>query len=174
MTVTTRGQNPDQFFRDNTERLLKIINEGAFQLEGELVKKSPTGVSSQLKGGWSVQRATPSRPVATVGQSVSYFLPVEMGRRPGKGISQDGQESVALWAQRVLELDNSTVGGEADQFARYLSIKYYRFGRPASGFAGLAKPGSVPTGDPGDEIQPITGGLIFNELRRIRDALERV
>lgn len=174
MTYTTKGSNPDQFFKDNTQKLLRIINEGAFELEAELVKATPTGVSSQLKGGWSVQRATESKPVATIGQSQSYFLPVEMGRKPGRGISEEGRESVALWAQRVLGMENSTVGSEADQFASYLSFKYWKEGRPATGFAGLAKPGSIPSDSGSDILNPLAGGLIFNKLREIRTALDRV
>lgn len=171
---STKGTQPNEFWNRKQGDLVKLINETGIELEGALVKASPTGTASFLKGGWSFKRATNRNPVGIIGQTQDYFLPVELGRKPGKGISPKGKESVALWAQRVLSMDNSEVGGEADQFANYLSVKYFREGRPAQGFAGLARVGTIPTNTDRDTFEPIEGGLIKEHLDRLRSRLRLV
>ena len=102
--------------------------------------------------------------MAIVGQSKRHFLPVEMGRRPGKGISARGQQSVATWGRRKLGLSPK----EAKSFAYLLSRKYKREGRAATGFAGLARKGSKAKA-PQAEIQPLKTGIIgkaFTDLER--------
>lgn len=167
MSVIFSGDDPTIFLRKTQREVVAILNEEASQLETDLVSATPADTGN-LRQGWTLRPATILNKVAIVGQSKVHFLPTEFGRKPGKGISAEGQEAVSVWAARKLGLDNSTVGGEADQFARALSQKYIRMGRPAQGFAGLAIPGTVPTGNPPENIKPVGGPIKagFDRLRR--------
>lgn len=167
VTYTTSGENPLAHWNKSIKDLLRIVNQGAVELESDLVKASPVGVAGGLKGGWTLSLATEANPTAIVGQNKSYFYAVEMGRKPGKGISAEGQVSVQLWAKRVLGLEDTR------SFAYQLSRKYKAEGRKAQGFAGLAKPGSMPGSSLGNDIEPMPGGLIDTHLRRIRDRIEQ-
>lgn len=168
MPIQTRGKDPSQYYLLNKRYVLASINAELATLLSELVQATPVGVSSFLKQGWSQQFATEARPVAILSQNQAYFLPVELGRRPGKGISVEGQEDVMDWSKRVLGLDYA----EQKSFAFNLSRKYQKFGRPAQGFAGLAKPGD-PARSPDSEIEPINGGLIQKSFSRIERRLKQ-
>ena len=165
--VRTKGVNPQSFGEAERRKLVGIINKATLELEGDLVKASPVGVAALLKGGWSVKPATLRNPQSVITQKQGYFLPVEMGRKPGKGINQEGQTSVILWAKRVLGLSET----EGKSLAFRLSEKYKKFGRRAKGFAGLANPGdTAPTNFDPENILPVEGGLIkraFDEIDRL-------
>lgn len=162
--VVFKGKHPDNFYESERRKLVAIINEEASQLETDLVSATP-GDTGALRQGWTLKPASEKRLAAIVGQNKVHFLPLELGRKPGKGISQRGQESVAIWAQRKLGI----TGQEAKSFAFLLSRKYKQKGRPAEGFAGLAKPG-----DPAKPLSEITepvGGPILNSFRRLNRRL---
>lgn len=163
MAVFYTGSNPLQFGEDTFRQDLKVVNARLLKLEADLIKASPVGVSGQLKQGWTFKGATMSDPVAVLSNTQAYLLPVEMGRLPGKGINQQGQESVALWAVRVL----GAKPGEAKGIAYALSQKYKRFGRKATGFMGLANPGDAPKPYDPNNMEPTKNGLIgvaFSDL----------
>ena len=165
MAVTYRGIPPETFIRREQAQIRQVINEVLADLEAKLVSASPVGVAARLKGGWVFKPILEKGDSATIGQTQSYFLPVELGRRPGAGIGPKGRESVALWARRKLGLSKQ----EAMSLAFGLSKKYEREGRPAAGFAGLAIPGSRPTTGQPDNLEPVTGGLIAQAF----EALDR-
>lgn len=179
--VTFKGISPEEFARDKIKAFVNIANEEALELEGQLVEKSPANFG-RLKGGWVFTPATEDKPKAIVNQSVSYFLPVEMGRAKGKGISKEGQTKVARWAKLVLGLrderstkksrDNET---SAKTFAFLLSQKYKREGRPATGFVGLAKPGDTPS-SPNQKVpeNPVKGSILDLAFSRIRSRVDRL
>ena len=102
-----------------------------------------------------------------VTSSAKYLLPVELGRLPGKGISADGQKSVALWAKRKLGLPER----DARSLGFLLSRKYQREGRPAQGFIGLAGKGEKAKPVTGSELQPVSGGLLAREFKRLDSLL---
>lgn len=162
MALTTSGPPPEKWWTDQRQKLLRVLNEEAAQLESELVRVTP-GDTGSLRQGWSLVPATKDQPRAIIGQSKIHFLPLEMGRRPGKGISQKGQKAVQRWAKRVMGLDEF----EAEDFAINLSVRYWKYGRRAEGFAGLAKPGALAQ-KPKEEIYPVSGGVIARGLARLR------
>lgn len=164
------GLDPKQFGEQEIREIVRALNEESVKLESGLVKASPSGVSGQLRQSWQVIPASPSSPTAIIGTSSGYFLPVEMGRRPGSGISAEGQESVTLWARRVLGLSQQ----EGSSLAFLLSRKYKEQGRPAQGFAGLAKEGTIPSGDPGEDIEPLPGGMIEATFSRLSNRLNQI
>lgn len=179
--VTYSGITPQQFAQDKIKAFVNLANEEGLQIESELVKDSPANFG-RLKGGWVFTPATIEKPRAIVNQSVSYFLPVEMGRAPGKGISKEGQTQVARWARLVLGLKDErstkkTREGKtsAKTFAFLLSQKYKREGRPAVGFVGLAEPGKTPTSQ-GQKVpdQLIPGSLLDVAFKRIRARVDRL
>jgi hypothetical protein len=169
VAVTYRGDDPTLFLRKTTKEVVAILNDEATQLETELVSATPADTGN-LRQGWTMRPATPDRMVSIVGQSKIHFLPTELGRKPGTGISREGQDAVSVWAARKLGLDNSTAGGEANQFAQALSRKYVSMGRPAQGFAGLATPGTTPKGSPPSNLVPV-GGPIKAGFDRLRNRL---
>jgi hypothetical protein len=161
--IKETGLKPKEYYDDRIRELVSLLNEEGTALESEVVKDTPANFG-RLKGGWTFKPANVDNPVAIVNQSVLYFLPVEMGRRPGKGISAKGQKQVKRWAKLVLGLAPK----EQSNFAYLLSQKYKREGRPAVGFLGLAKPGEIPSGSELPE-NPVKNSLLdkaFNRLKR--------
>lgn len=167
--MAATGITATEFYTKNKRAILGIFNESLLKLEADLVKATPANVG-RLRQGWTRANATEASPKAVIGQSVGYFFPVEFGRAPGKGISAEGQQSVADWGRKVLGLD----AAESKNFAFLLSQKYKKEGRPASGFAGLAPKGSVPgsSANQSDTLEPITGGLIDSAFKSIERRLD--
>lgn len=168
MTLSTSGPTPTEFWNKEFRKLVRILNSEALTLERNLVEKTPTGISSTLKQAWFIRAASVNTPVAEVANSQAYLLPVELGRKPGSGISVEGKESVAEWARVKLGLDFSAAQGMA--FA--LSQKYKRQGRPATGFIGLAQPGTTPSGDLQEVLEPVSGSTLDQSFKRLRARLE--
>lgn len=162
MSVTFRGTSPSEFDEEKRRELKNIINEEISELESNLVEATPAD-TGRLRQSWTARFASENNLEGVVSQSSKYFLPLELGRKPGKGISKSGQQSVAKWARRKLNIE------DGNSFAFLLSQKYKREGRKAEGFAGLAKPGSNPASNTGEDLKPVEGGLIkkaFDRLKR--------
>ena len=161
-TIRFSGPDPKAFYQATRRELVAIINEEATLLESELVQATP-GDRGGLRQGWNFKPATEQQLSAVIGQSKSYFLAVELGRKPGSGISAKGQREVAKWAFR-----KGIVGDpkEAKSFAYLLSRKYMREGRPAQGFAGLANKGDKAPRSLTDNLVPVGGPILagFNRL----------
>lgn len=158
---------PQAFYEKERRKLLQILTEEVGKLEADLVEASPVGVGANLRNSWGFTPPTIADPKAIVSNNANYFLAVERGRRPGKGISRKGKEAVRLWAKRKLGLSEK----EGKALAFLLSRKYKMEGRPAQGFAGLYQPGETPTTTRSTTglIEPIEGGIIkkaFDELNR--------
>jgi hypothetical protein len=154
-------------FERDLESLVDGLNEISSRLNGELVKATPSGIGGRLRRSWAWSPATKKNPQATVGTNSSYFLPLELGRKPGKGISVEGQKGVALWARRKLSLNQS----QATSFAFNLSQKYKREGRPAVGFLGLASPGSPASSIP---KSPVPGSILAKAFSDVEKLLKTV
>jgi hypothetical protein len=172
MATITSGPDPSTFYGDKRRKLILALNAEMVKLEAAVVKATPAS-DGRLRQGWDLNKASQNDPRVTLDQTVSYFLPVEFGRSPGKGISAEGQESVARWARLALGMPES----ETRSFAFLLSQKYKREGRPATGFAGLAKPGTIPTGQPGlagEELTPVSGGLIDQAFKRLDEVIASI
>lgn len=167
--VAQKGVTPEQYYKQKIKDLVSVLNEEALLLESQLVQDTPSGVSGRLRQGWTMKPATENKPTAIVGQSSQYFLPVEMGRKPGKGISEKGQKSVTRWAKLVMGLNPK----EAKSFAFNLSMKYKNQGRPAVGFVGLATPGTIPTNSQVPD-NPIPGSLLEESFQRLKNRLNSV
>ena len=168
--MATTGPNPETFGREIRKQIRLTVNSEMLKLNAKLIESSPVDVGI-LKGGWTLEPATERVSRAIIGTVNSYFLPVEMGRAPGKGISAEGQTAVQAWAGRVL----GKTGQDAKGFAFALSQKYKASGRPAVGFAGLAAPGSIPSNSSSSNvINPIAGGLIDSTFKAIDRKLKTI
>jgi hypothetical protein len=167
--VSTSGTPPEEYYKKTRQEIANILNDTAANLESDLVAATPADTGN-LRQGWTSRFANEQNLTAIVSQSKQYFLPLEMGRKPGKGISQQGQQSVKRWASRKLGLGDT----EADSFAFLLSQKYKREGRPAEGFAGLAHPGDNPVSNTSDNIQPVSGGLIDDAFQNLKNKLNSI
>ena len=174
------GDDPTTFAEEKLRRFVSLLNEEATKIESDLVRDTPANFG-RLKGGWSVNPATLDRPGASIDQSVQYYLAVEMGRKPGKGISEKGQKQVARWAKLVLGLKNKPSkkarknGAISNKtFAYLLSEKYKREGRPAVGFVGLAKPGVTPKSTPRVPDEPVSNSLLKKAFTRVNRRLNSI
>lgn len=153
-----------EFFDDLEESLVDKLNKAAIDLNQEIVRAMPVGVGGELSRSWSFQPASEAHPVARVGTSSAYFIPLEVGRKPGKGISQEGQESVALWGRRKL----SMAAQESKGFAYLLSQKYKKEGRPSAGLIGLAVPNSPAQAPLKD---PVPGSILDRAFKNLKGSL---
>ncbi|CBA17891.1 hypothetical protein AHIS2_p084 [Acaryochloris phage A-HIS2] len=163
MATQTFGPDPKKYSKEIKRQITLVINSEMLALQGKIISNSPVDVGI-LKNSWNYLPATTVLPTGILGTTSKYFLPVEMGRAPGKGISAEGQDAVAAWATRVLQVSQP----EAQDVAFLLSQKYKRQGRPAIGFAGLAVPGSTPrTSQTRSIIKELPGGLIDRTFRAI-------
>lgn len=173
-TKIGQGTKPLPFYERRKRELVFILNDTATRLESEAVQNTPAD-TGRLKGGWSIVPASinSDEPVAIVEQSVNHFLPVELGRKPGSGISKEGQKSVKMWAKRVLGISDEK---EQSSFAFLLSEKYRKEGRGAAGFLGLAMPGSIPKGSLSDDDfnNPISGSILDDAFKRLRADIRRL
>lgn len=171
-TLKTAGLPPKEFWENRKNNLVFALNDNATRIETEVIDATPAN-EGRLKGGWVLTPATLSNPIAIIEQSVPYFLPVEIGRKPGKGISKEGQKSVKRWAKLVLGIGSDT---EQAGFAYLLSKKYKAEGRPAVGFLGLAKEGVVPSSNfsVDQEYNPISGSLLDEAFKRLLSDLDSV
>lgn len=164
--INYSGDDPDRHLEQVRNQIKNAINETVAELETELVRNTPAD-TGRLRQTWSSRFADDDNLVGIVGQSSRYFLPLELGRKPGKGISRQGQESVARWGRRKLGIS------DGKGFAYLLSQKYKTEGRKAEGFAGLARPGDNPVSSQG-EIKPVSGGIIQNNLNKLQRRLRGV
>lgn len=171
MAVRFVGIKPEDFIKQKLKDLVNLLNDAAVDLERELIKDSPANFG-RLKGAWTIRPAKDTNRRAIVGNSVKYLLPVEMGRAPGKGISQEGQTQVKRWSKLVLGLTSKK---EQESFAYLLSRKYKMEGRPAVGFIGLSKPGVTPQ-KPGQKApdKPVSNSIMFKAFQQLTKDLKKL
>jgi hypothetical protein len=171
MAIRFTGKKPSTYINDKLKDLVNLLNNTAADIERELIQDSPANFG-RLKGAWKLIPTSERNKRAIVGNSVKYLLPVELGRAPGKGISQEGQVEVKRWGKLVLGLSSDR---EQSSFAYLLSEKYKREGRPAIGFIGLAKPGTIPS-KPGQNAPdtPVKGSLLWNAFKQLEQDLNKI
>lgn len=159
--------NPTAWFNEREDELLEAVNRAAINLNKDLTDNTPTNFGL-LRQSWVLSLANKRNKTAVIGNSRNYLLPVEIGRAPGKGISREGQNAVALWAKRK-GLENP------ESFPYLLSEKYKREGRPAVGFMGLAQAGTIPSSSGIQEnYTPIPGSLIQQAFDNLQQDLNSI
>lgn len=166
MSVSSRGTPPDRYIESYLDRIDRSFKEALRDSYEDIREATPVGASGQLKAGWKLilPPKIGKRP-ASITNTVPYLVPVELGRKKGKGISVAGQLSVKQWAQKVLGLDADS----AQQFAQELSDKYKKYGRKAQGFLGLAREGA----EGGGRIpnKPISGSILDHCFKKLDNLL---
>lgn len=114
---------PDMVRRE----LLGTMTALTMHLEGEVADALPavSGLTraSIVSDAWS----TPTGALGVVGSASIAALVLEQGRKPGKGVSKEGQEALAVWAQEKLGVTKV----EGLGIAHALSFKYKLHGLPA-------------------------------------------
>lgn len=83
----------------------KALTMALVVTEGEVIKRTPKGVSGHLQQSWQTTQAHTS-PTAAMGAVVSnwpYAAAVEYGRKPGKMPPVD---AIELWVRRKLQIDD--------------------------------------------------------------------
>ena len=158
-------KKPTEYLEEEKRHLAGILTRTALSLSADITRAMPVGTGGELQRSWAPTPASPDNLQASVSTSSAYFLPVELGRKPGKGISQQGQEGVALWARRKLGKSEK----EARGFAFLLSRKYQAEGRPAQGLIGLARPNAPGGSDPA--LQPVPGSILDQHYRELQKQL---
>ena len=96
-------------------------------LEGEVKDEWPTGVFNSREQIHGDAFATPAGVLGVVGTPSPYAPVIEFGRKPGKGVSREGQESIALWAKAKLGVDEVKARSVAFLIARKIKQR----GQPA-------------------------------------------
>lgn len=107
------------------EETFIVMDDIAKLLEGKVVEKTPKGVGGNaglmgsihggaVKYGEGVQ--------AIIGTSLEYGKVIEYGRRPGTGVSMEGQESIALWAKKKWGLSDKKAKSAAYAIARKITL----------------------------------------------------
>lgn len=168
--MTTRGTPPSTFGRQRQQALVRVLNGVTTELYGSLVKSTPVGVGGRLQRSWVFTPASLENPVASIGSNSTYFLSLEMGRKPGSGISAEGQASVALWARRKLGKTEK----EAKGFAYVLSRKYKKEGRGAQSILGLVPKGVKGGAVPNSAAQAVSGSLLSNAVKKLSTQLRSI
>ena len=161
-------QLPSEYLEFQQRQILQLLNTVAGEAYREIVRAMPVGVGGELQRSWVYIPGSLQNPIALIGTNSQYFLPVEMGRVPGKGISKEGQESVALWAKRKLGKSPQ----ESRSFAYLLSEKYKREGRDAQGLIGLAPQGSQGQKIPADLDATVTGSILHKQFKKLEAELK--
>lgn len=157
MGVKYVGTSPEKFWQDKKGAIAQTVNTFLFDLERQASEKTPSGVSGQLRGRWKVIPFDGK--TGAIQQPQGYFLPVELGRRPGKGISAKGQQAVARWGKLKLGLSEK----EAKSFAYLLSRKYKLQGRKPAPILGLKDPDT-----------PSPGGLLDTAFKKLDKDLSKI
>ena len=114
---------------------------------GERLTKGGHRVTSKLFASGKVERSDEEKDAYEVSYSAEYATYVEFGRRPGKGLNNQGIENVAQWAKKkgILNTYNiktrrkskagvKDIDQRARAFALWLSGRYKRRGRKGTPF----------------------------------------
>lgn len=99
--VSQQGKawNPSQVTQEMRRAYKLHLLRAGLIFQGEVVPRTPFGVTGKLRRGWVTEMENDASCV--VYNSEEYALPVELGRKPGKGIPL---KPLRLWARRVLGL----------------------------------------------------------------------
>lgn len=109
------------------QRMLGAMTGATMFLEGEVKDEWPVGVFNSREQIYSDAFSSPAGILGVVGSTSPYAPVIEEGRKPGRGVSQAGQQSIALWAEKVLGVAPAEALGVAYLVAR----KIKRVGIPA-------------------------------------------
>lgn len=162
-----KGTPPKAFGEAEFRQIVLTLNKIGTEAYREMTKATPVGVGGRLQRSFTLSLASTENPVLAIGTNSGYALAVEMGRKPGSGISKEGQDSVKLWARRKLGLPTR----EASSFAYLLSRKYKHQGRGAQGNWGLAQPGSQGQDVPVSLANTQTGSILHKAYLDLQSAL---
>ena len=105
--IKTRGPVFDGRFNGIMDKEYRgAMTDSIYKLENEIAKNTPVGVTGILRAGIQGRVVSPYRGrVGVVGAAAKYGDIRERGRRPGP-VSREGQESIALWVKRKLQIRN--------------------------------------------------------------------
>ena len=113
--------------------LLAATNEGLMLLRHQLDSTIPRGWGGRSGLGMagsitSDAFSTPTGALGVIGTSVSHAPVVELGRRPGKGVSEQGRVALGAWVMAVLGVTDPK---RVKNIAFLISQKIKREGLPA-------------------------------------------
>ena len=106
------------------ERELTAAATGATMLlEREVKDTWPTGVFNSRQQISSDVFSTPAGVLGVVGTPSAYAPVIEHGRKPGKGVSKEGREALAMWAIGILGVGPKDAPGVAFLISRKIKSK---------------------------------------------------
>jgi hypothetical protein len=103
--------------------LTAAATEATMLLEREVKDTWPTGVFNSRQQIASDVFSTPAGVLGVVGTPSVYALVIEDGRRPGKGVSKEGREALAMWAVGILGVTPKEAPGVAFLISRKIKAK---------------------------------------------------
>jgi hypothetical protein len=99
--------------------LMAAMTEATMLLQREVTEYIPRGATGLTAASvTSDVFSTSAGVLGVVGSSQPSALFVEAGRRPGKGVSKDGQEALGAWAKAVLGVSEEEKKGVVFLIAR--------------------------------------------------------
>lgn len=112
------------------QRLLGAMTGAVQHLEGEVKDEWPTGPSNSRQQITSDAFSTSAGVLGVVGTPSPYAPVIELGRKPGKGVSEAGRESIAEWAKFKLGVSEKEALGVAFLVSRKIKRQGIEAKRP--------------------------------------------
>ena len=89
--------------------LLAAATASTIHLEGQVKDRMPDVSGFTRASVHSDAFSTPMGVIGTVGSSMATASFLELGRKPGKGVSREGQEALGEWAKKKLGVSEKEV-----------------------------------------------------------------
>ena len=103
--------------------LTAAATEATMLLEREVKEAWPTGIFHSRQQISSDVFSTPTGVLGVVGTPSAYAPVIEHGRKPGKGVSREGREALAMWAIGILGVAPKDAPGVAFLISRKIKAK---------------------------------------------------
>ena len=107
--------------------LLAAAAASTLHLEGQVKDRMPSASGKTRESVFSDAFSTPVGVIGTVGSSQPTATFLELGRKPGTGVSKAGQEALGVWAREKLGISEKEVRSVVFLIAR----KIRKHGTPA-------------------------------------------
>lgn len=103
--------------------LLAAAKASTLHLEGQVKDRMPSASGKTRESVHSDAFSTPAGVIGTVGSSMATATFLELGRKPGTGVSLEGQEALGTWVKEKLGVSEKEVPGVVFLIARKIKKK---------------------------------------------------
>jgi len=110
--------------------LLATAKASTLHLEGQVKDRIPAASGKTRESVHSDAFSTPVGVIGTVGSSMATATFLELGRKPGSGVSREGQEALGQWAKEKLGVSEKEVRNVVFLISRKIKKKGLEAKRP--------------------------------------------